>query len=110
VPSLLLRGAMPHELAGELSSFVEHPSLVRAASLRWHRAFRRTRRGAQGRATAALGARSASLRRPRGARHSWTAPVGTERGAVRIRRDALRTRGRRPTHSGATPYALGAMP
>jgi len=90
LPSLSVRRAMPHELAGELSSFVEHPSLVGTASLRLRRASQRRRRGARGRASEAFGARSASVRLSRGARRTCTASLRTGRGEVRIRIDALR--------------------
>jgi hypothetical protein len=80
-PSRSLDGAMRHELAGERSSFVEHRSLARIASL--------LRRGRpRGRASEALGARSASLRVSGRTRSIRTVSLRTGSEALPLRTDA----------------------
>jgi hypothetical protein len=83
---------MHHELAGERLAFVEHPSVVRIAPLRLRRASRQRRGRAQGRASEALGARSAWLRLSGRARSIRTVSLRTGSDALPLRSDARRER------------------
>jgi hypothetical protein len=96
-PSRSLHGAMPDELAGERSVFVEHRSSACTASLGLRRASRRRGRRARGGASDALGARSPSLRLSRGAREIRTASLRTGSVTLATGSDGqpLRSRARR---------------